>query len=246
MNNKNQKALKLLSQFSISPNKLGYCGLNTGPDAFIDCIVNGKCDRVEKEVEQFIVLNPYLETLAEITGKPKFSFEVVEAYWIGNDLLKQSKVEHYKILMKNFEKQGVPADLVEEFSKNVPSKFIPHHLFQVLHIGVGRSSGSVKYNEQSINNCMPRWGKVLEIKENTVEIQLESITVKNNVEKTKKTEQFMYDEKFTGKINKGDRVSVHWNTVTNILTSKQALNLDFWTNEILSSVKFQPQLIKSE
>jgi len=155
-----KKALQFCARFALQPNLLGFCGRNSAPAKLFDCIVNGNCDGVREELEKFIVLNPYLQTIAEITGKDPFSYEVIEAYWLGNDLLKQIKLEHYQILITNLAKQGVPDFLIAEIKNKIPKEFIPIHLFNILHVGVGKASGSVPFNLGSINNCMVRWGKV--------------------------------------------------------------------------------------
>lgn len=148
------KALQLICRFARSPNKKGYCGRGSAEDKFNKCIKFGICDGVEEEIEKFIVLNPYLETIAKLINKPKFSYEVAEAYIFGNDELLKIKNSGYKLLLKNFKKQGVPDWLIKDLAKHPPKKFIPTHLFQVLHVGVGRASGSVPFNKETIDNCM--------------------------------------------------------------------------------------------
>src|SRR5664279_4791369 len=148
-----KRALQLESRFSLPPNSLGYCGQNTAAAKFKQCIIDGQCDEVGQEVTKFIVLHPYLKTLAEITGQPMLSYPVIESYWIGPDLL------------------------IDELAQKKPKKFIPSHLFQVLHVGVGRASGSVPFNIQTINNCMIRWGKVNKIKEDKVQVHLYSLKI---------------------------------------------------------------------
>lgn len=154
---------------------MGYCGRGEAEEILKRCIKNGECDGVEQELKKFIVLYPYLRTIAEITGLPEFSYQVVEAYWLGNDLLKQAKPKHYDLLLNNFAKQGVPKWLVEELKQKRPRVFIPHHTFQVLHVGVGKASGSVPYNKETIQNCLitikrrqsrtvaTHWGKEVKI-----------------------------------------------------------------------------------
>jgi hypothetical protein len=58
------KALQLEARFSLSPNSLGYCGKDSAEEKFKECIIQGKCKEVGEEVKHFIVLYPYLETLA--------------------------------------------------------------------------------------------------------------------------------------------------------------------------------------
>ncbi|MBN2016234.1 hypothetical protein JW766_05395, partial [Candidatus Dojkabacteria bacterium] len=66
-----KKALQLTSRFALPPNSLGYCGKDTAPEKFKKCIIKNDCLGVKSEIERFIVLNPYLETIAKITGKSK-------------------------------------------------------------------------------------------------------------------------------------------------------------------------------
>ena len=229
------KALQLESRFSLPPNSLGYCGKETAAFKFKECIINGNCRGVKAEVKNFIVLNPYLEFLSKITGKPKFSKQVIEGYWIGNSILKNAKEKDYLLLLKYFLKQGVPDFFVEELKEKIPVKFIPSHLFQVLHVGVGRASGAVPFNIKTINNCMIRWGKVQSLSQNTVLIKLNSLKSNGN-NKYKLTilkEKVPYDEKITGNLKISDTVAVHWGMVIKKLTKEEENKIKYWTNKVL-------------
>ena len=114
---KNVEALQFESRFSLPPNSLGYCGKETAAHRFKECIINGKCWGVKKEVRNFIVLHPYLQTLSKITGLAMFDYKIIEGYWIGNDLLKKAKPEDYLMLLKYFKKQGVPDFFIEELER---------------------------------------------------------------------------------------------------------------------------------
>lgn len=233
----NKKALQLASRFCLPPNSLGYCGKNTAVSKFKKCIINGDCENVEEEVGKFIVLHPYLKTISQITGLPKFSYKVIESYWIGNDLLKKTKLEHYDLLLKNFKKQGVPDFFLEELKQKFPKKFIPNHLFQVLHIGVGKASGAVPFNLESINNCMIRWGKVKKIKNNQATIILNSIEQDKTVYKlTIKNGDVLFDKKIVENLKVGKSVAVHWNMIIKILTKNEEKDVIYWTNKILESI----------
>jgi hypothetical protein len=234
------RALQLASRFSLPPNSLGYCGKNTAPEKFKRCAIYGTCEGVEDEIKEFIVLFPYLKTLSQITKFPIFSHKVVEAYWLGNDELETAKPKHYSILLENFKKQGVPVWLTEELSNKEPRKFIPNHLFQILHVGVGRASGAVPYNLGSINNCMIRWGKVEKTSGKKLWITLNSLKVVGKRYKTtlvNKTLPFV--ETFLGPVKVGDIVAVHWNQVVKILTVDEEGKLSSWTRTVLDS--FRPK-----
>lgn len=247
------KALKLCSRFALTPNQLGFCGASSAQQKLTNCILTGDCKDIETELKQFIILNPYLQTISQIYNLDPFSYEVIEAYWFGNDLLKKCQPKHYDLLLDNFEIQGVPNFLIKELKQKKPKEFIPIHLFNILHVGVGRASGSVPFNLNSINNCMIRWGEILEInkKTNKVKIALNSLFCKegthfaeNKIEErfnsyhlSTKTCNLSFNSQFTPNLKIGDTVSIHWNFIPKKLTQKEIKNLKFWTKKLINSIK---------
>lgn len=248
----NSKALSLCARFALTPNQLGFCGSSKASLILQNCIFQKDCQGVKQELKKFIILNPYLQTLAQICDLDPFSYQVIEAYWLGNDLLKKCKPSHYSLLLKNFSKQGVPGFLIKELKIKKPKAFIPIHLFNILYVGVGRASGSVPFNLNSINNCMIRWGKVLEINQKThqARIYLQSLSnsrhsdpalageesFQNSYHLKPKIESLTYDPKFTPNLKIGDSVTAHWNFISKKLTQREEKNLDFWTNQLLISI----------
>jgi hypothetical protein len=231
------KALQLISRFSLPPNSLGYCGKNTAPEKLIGCVLDNRTSGITDELEKFIVLNPYLETLARITRLNKFSYPVIEAYCLGNNQLKKAGLSDYLTLLKYFSKQGVPPWLVTELKNNPPRVFIPFHLFQVLFVGVGRASGTLPYNLKTINNCMVRWGKVTSLKNNSLKVDLHSLKAEKNYYRLHvKAATFPFRSDFLPRLKVGDHVAVHWQQVVKVLNSREVKNIDYWTRQTLSSV----------
>jgi hypothetical protein len=105
------------------------------------------------------------------------------------------------MLLRYFKKQGVPDFFIDELKMKQPEIFIPNHLFQVLHIGVGKASGVVPFNLKSINNCMIRWGKVKKISQNKATISL------NSLEKQKKDLETEFDA-WRGNLEQVDDITV--------------------------------------
>jgi hypothetical protein len=232
------KALRFEGRFSLAPNCLGYCGKESARKKLRDCTVNGNCRGVEKEFKDFIVLYPYLKTISQVTKLPIFSYKVIESYWFGSNLLNKIKNEHYELLLNNFKKQGVPNWLIKELKEKKPIKFIPNHLFQVLHVGVGRASASVPYDLKSINNCMIRWGKVTSLRtgERKATINLNSLKDKSGKSLVLKKITLPIDVNFTPGLKSGDIVAVHWGMVIKILTKEEVKKVSFWTKEVLKSL----------
>src|SRR3954454_8571301 len=78
----------LFARYAYGPNRLGYCG----PDAVTELFeegTSGADDRALRELaRRFEGAWPYLELIAHANGlSDALDRRVVEAYWLGNDLL---------------------------------------------------------------------------------------------------------------------------------------------------------------
>lgn len=236
-NNQNLKGLQLAARFALPPNSLGYCGRDSAPERFKNCIADCDCTSVEIELTKFIVLHPYLKTIGDATGSSKFSDPVVESYCIGNDILNEIKPEHYNILLDNFLVQGVPEWFVTELRDKQPKRFIPTHLFQVLHVGVGKASGSVPFNLETINNCMVRWGEIENIWPDKAQVMLNSLEIKEGkYDITQKLGVYPFNPTITPNLKVKDVVAVHWNQIIMQLSASEIKKIDFWTKEVISTV----------
>lgn len=231
------RAAKLNIRFSFSPNLLGYCGKETAEETYRKCLKYGHCDGIQDELSHFIVLNPYLQTISRITGLSPYSYEVAECYWLGNALLNQVKNDHYSMLLEEFAKQGVPQWVIEELRSKPPKRFIPTHLFQVLHIGVGKASGSVPFSLTSINNCMIRWGKVTSIDKKQAQVEVSTLHDSSQTHVlTQASISAHIHPDFSPKIKIGDVVTVHWAVINAKLTKMQLQNISFWTHQVLDAL----------
>jgi hypothetical protein len=63
---------------------------------------------LKKSLLILLFLHPYIKTIAALSGKDKFDYEVGECFWLGNDLINNATLEHYDLLLDNFLTQGVP------------------------------------------------------------------------------------------------------------------------------------------
>lgn len=233
------KAMQLGARFSLPPNSLGYCGKDSAPEKFKKCIRNSDCSGVSVEFTKFLVLYPYLKTLAKIASSEFDSYKVIEAFWLGNDELQKATLADYDFLMDCFIDQGVPEFFVKNLRKKRPKIFIPFHLFQVLHVGVGNASGAVKFNLDSINNCMIRWGKVNKIKNEEKILEVNLFNLKKSKDKYKlyeKIENISFDKSILKNIKVGDTVAVHWGMIIKTLTDSEVNSLSSWTAKVIEII----------
>lgn len=228
------KALELISRFAYCPNNLGFCGLESAGKKFVDCVSEGRCEGVAEELPEFKVLHPYLQMIAEVTGKHWLDYEVAEAYWLGNDLLEEFGDEHYDVLMDWFLKQGLPDFFVEEVRNERPKTFIPVHLFNILHVGVGRVTASVERNLENINQCMVRWGEVTKVEDEQVTVELHSLVTESEIGVSSVTVDYMPE--FLPEVGLGDIVALHWKAAVMRLDEGQVENLEKWTRRLVEGL----------
>jgi hypothetical protein len=78
----------LCARFSLATNRLDYCGPRDAAPRLYRAIVDGAdLSLARRDLERFEALYPYLEALGVKHGLDPFDARVVEAYWIGNELL---------------------------------------------------------------------------------------------------------------------------------------------------------------
>src|SRR5436190_5150473 len=75
-------------RYAFMPNHLGYCGGNDA-EVLFEHATDGRSDnRLAPMLAKFSGALPYLRTIAARNGiADPFDDRVVEAYWLGNDLL---------------------------------------------------------------------------------------------------------------------------------------------------------------
>jgi len=128
-----KNGLQLLARFSLTPNKLGLCGRTQIEVEIKECIDKGNCQNLLTQISGFKTQLPYLQTIAEIAQKDYLDYEVIEAYWLGNDLLDQFlKTNYFSLYIKYLKQLELPDFFIESIEKHPPKIFIPFHLTSIL------------------------------------------------------------------------------------------------------------------
>ena len=152
-------------RYAYPPNSLGYCGPEDFT-AFREYAVAGVVDRGLVQLAQaFAGAWPYLELIAAGCGvKDPLDHRVVEAYWVGNDLLDRVPVAE------------IGDSMADRFRRRVGSKFqflaegvlaggVPHHSFHVFGVypwvGLLGDDRKASHALMVLDRCRIRWGKVI-------------------------------------------------------------------------------------
>jgi hypothetical protein len=130
--------------YAYMPNRLGYCGPDENRRLF-DHGVAGEADgTLLPSLARFLGPLPYLRAIAAGAGTADvFDERVVEAYWIGNDLLGQfASQELYAALRERFRRE-LPPKIMDLISDKVPAGALPHHSFHVFDVWLAWRTGKM-------------------------------------------------------------------------------------------------------
>jgi hypothetical protein len=158
-------------RYGFMPNRLSYCGpLGENKTLFEYGIESVQDGGLPPLLRRFTGALPYLQLIAHANGlADPFDTRVVEAYWLGNELLERVEVRQlYDSLMQRFGKQlqGRTRDLV---LGKAPAGARPHHSFHVLDIH--SRVGELGHSLHTLDHCRVSWGNVKSVEGAEVVVQ---------------------------------------------------------------------------
>lgn len=224
--------LALCSRFSIATNRLAYCGPQDAEPALYEAVLTGRgSPRAREALSRFEALMPYLEAIGSATGKDPFDPEVVEAYWLGNDLLEAVDRRRFVTLLEALSHRGLPPSIARRLVEHLPASPLAHHAFHVSFVGVGAVTGHVPTTLPNVEACRPAFAQVVRVRGEELELLGPTVTVSAGQLRlggpTRRTVR--YDPKALGGVRAGDRVAVHWAWPALLLDERQSRELERWT-----------------
>jgi len=197
-------------------------------------IISGVSDRkLATALTKYKSMLAYLRVLSAVIQLDIFSPEVVSAYWLGGPCLKLFKPEHFRMLLDEYQKVGIPQNTISEMANLKPEKFIPLHLFKVL-LEAKMVEVVDKFNLVSVNNCLVTCGRIENISENYLIVSLMSLTGKSgHLTRIMETKSVNYRPDFLSGLKLHDLVAVHGDWAVTKLALKDQWQLYYWTDQVL-------------
>lgn len=217
----------MFARYAYPPNERGYCG----PDdhrALLEYRSAGVADEGLAQLARgFHGPWPYLKLMAERTGAgDPFSERVVEAYWVGNDLLDRVDTVDFGNTIE------------ERFRPRVGSKWpgmaeaiprgVPHHSFHVFvtYPWVGLLDSGRGEPLEILDRCRIRWGKVAEVAGDRVTVISRRLCwdgkqLSLGEPSPESAIRSVDGLGFTEPLRSGEWVSLHWEWVCDRLTPRQ-------------------------
>jgi len=230
------------AKYAFMPNYFAYCGPDQNKALFEYCSQNYYESNLKQILSEFEVMYPYLKLIAQENKiKDEFNPEVVEAYWLGNNLTESVNIKN---LYRHFTEDSnlrskLKRGLVEQVLGLQPDLAKPHHNFHVMNIWLRAGKVNIMHTLKSIDECRISWGKVKKIKKFTILVDYQPLIIKNDkiilgdiIEREVIT-QFA-DKGFVKDLKIGDIVTIHWGWVCETINNLQLSNLQKYTLESLN------------
>lgn len=155
----------LFARYAYPPNERGSCG----PPQHRTLFEYGAAAQVDPGLEllarQFAGAWPYLEFIAGVSGiTDALDHRVVEAYWLGNDLLDRIDMTTFgNALMDRFRRQMGRS--WSHLAEAIPAGVVPNHSFHVFHVypWVGLLGNGRGEPLEVLQRCRIRWGQVVSV-----------------------------------------------------------------------------------
>lgn len=224
--------LQLFARYAYPPNERGYCG-PTDHRSLLEYRTAGLVDQgLANLARSFTGPWPYLELMAEKTGAGgPFSRRIVEAYWVGNDLLDEIDVIDFGNAIEERFKPRV-GRLWPSMAEAIPGG-IPHHSFHVFvtYPWVGLLTQSDRGEPlQILDQCRIRWGRVESVTGDTAVVRSRPLTwdgrrLELGVPRMETATLAVGGLGFTDPLRPGEWVSMHWSWICDRLTPRRLADL---------------------
>jgi uncharacterized protein DUF6390 len=223
---------QLFARYAFMPNRLTYCGGDDNSALFQYCIEGVTDQGLRQLLVRFTGAVPYLQLIAHSNNLvDAFDPRVVEAYWIGNELLEGVEARAlYDSLRERFGKQLKAGDLELVLGK-APAGAHPHHCFHVLEVCPRNGWPQAR---AWMDNCRVSWGWVVAANGASLTAQVSPLRVIGNdlvlgAPEPREVKAQIDGRGMVDHAHPGDWVSIHWGWACQVLTPAQVKNLERWT-----------------
>lgn len=224
-------------RYAFMPNRLHYCGGGDNSVIFDYAVEGLREPPLEAMLRKFTGAMPYLSLIARSNSiADPFDERVVEAYWIGNDLLTGVEVRQlHDALRERFGKQ-LQGKTREWLLAKAPAGARPHHNFHVFD--VHSRVGEIEHSLDTMDNCRISWGKVLREEGSELVVERQPLALADGKLELgppmrERAVRQVDGRGFADAAVAGDWVSLHWGWVCEVITPAQQCNLARYTDDHL-------------
>lgn len=221
------------SRYAFGPNRLHYCG----PDAnreLLSYIEQEEADfGLTAMLQKFQTMYPYLRLIAESNHiRNVFDDRVVEAYWLGNDLLDHVGHRVFYTHLRDDHHLGkrLGMNAMDILGQKVVQGAVPHHSFHVIDIWRQTGLQDRDVTLENMDSCRISWGTVTKVDGPNITVVTEPLIIRDGKLAlgeviTSKVTRSLGAEADIESLKIGDIITIHWGVPCEVVTKKQAAEL---------------------
>jgi len=240
------------ARYAFGPNRLHYCGPNKSEDIAAHIGESSATEGLRETMTQFETMYPYLRHIAHANavGDP-LDARVVEAYWLGNELLTRAGGKPlYRLLFDTIarHKKG-DSKFREHLIEMLRNHAVPHHSFHVFSIWKKENAASPEELLAKIDECRIGWGEITDIAGPKIIVKTRLLERQNDgrvrlsQETTKVLIRRLESEYDIDMLEIGDTVSYHWSVPCEKISPEQAARLEYATRQNIGFINTSPSFL---
>ena len=225
--------LLLFIRYGFMPNHLGYCGGDHAEVLFEHAATGRPDPRLAPLLARFTGAFPYLRTIAAANAiTDPFDRRVVEAYWLGNELLENVEARRLSDSLEERFGRQLTGRLREEVLRKPPAGARPYHLFHVLDVYRRLSSDEV--GMAAMESCRVSWGRVRAVEAAGLLVERQPLVLRDGhlvlgEVALERVQREISGQGFVDAVAEGDWVSIHWGWACEVLDDRRLANLQRWS-----------------
>jgi len=226
------------ARYAYGPNRLGYCGPDAADELLGEAVSGGDLRRIRTLAEGFEGAWPYLELIARANRiADPLDSRVVEAYWLGGELLDAVPVAEFGRSNETRFRPRVRESAWRWLRTKALDGARPVHAFHVLDVfpTVGLLRGGPSDDVLgTIDHCRIRWGIVrdrlgAELLVDAVPLEWADGKLRLGAPRPETIRGWQDGLGFIGEPAPGDHISIHWDWACERLDARQFRALTTWT-----------------
>lgn len=225
-------------RYAFMPNRLQYCGGDDNRTILDYAVADVREPPLDRMLRKFTGALPYLQLIArrnEIADP--FDERVIEAYWIGNELLERVEARELYDHLRERYRGELSARVMDRVAAKAPAGARPHHSFHVFDVWRQTERGK---NEvlATIDSCRISWGKVTAVEPGELVVERAPIELREGklvlgTPRSERVTRMLEGSGFVGSAAVGDVVSIHWSWACEVLEPRQTAALERYTAQHL-------------
>jgi hypothetical protein len=225
-------------RYAFMPNRLQYCGGDDNRTILDYAVADVREPPLDRMLRKFTGALPYLQLIARRNAiADPFDERVVEAYWIGNELLERVEARELYDHLRERYRAELSARVMDRVAAKAPAGARPHHSFHVFDVWRQTERGR---NEvlATIDSCRISWGRVTAIEPGALVVERAPIELRGGrlalgAPRLERVSRMLEGRGFVAAAAIGDVVSVHWSWACEVLDAGQAAALERYTTHHL-------------